>query len=70
MRASRPPCWAQPVISQRMSGKSVDLRPDSAYRGRRLADLAVRARVRSSREGSRSVRKETRPARPPVLYAA
>ena len=40
-----------------MNGKLVDLQPDPAYRGRRLADLAVRARVRSSREGSRSVRK-------------
>lgn len=33
------------------------LQPDSAYSCRWLADLAVRVRVRSSREGSRSVRK-------------
>jgi len=40
-----------------MSGNSVDLELDRASRCGRLADLAVRAWVRSSREASRRVRK-------------
>ena len=52
------PCRDIVIRSHRgMSGKSVDLQPGRRLPWQRLADLAVRARVRSSREGSRSVGK-------------